>query len=192
VRPSRWTPARFTSAGYWLDKRVEIVGQGKDAATGSVIDANPMASGYVGRSSAPQRACRCAGGTDAANALSLQNFAVANSALNGIVVNRGLAANTLRFIDLTNIASTMNGNDGLLITGSGTATDLAFASIVLTMNKGDGLGIDSGTVRRLSMQGDVISTNSGDGLRVLHATLSDISVQSMSEISENGGHGSMS
>ena len=83
----------------------------------------------------------------------------------------------------------MNGNDGLLITGSGTATDLAFAGIVLRMNKGDGLGIDSGTVRRLSLQGDVISTNSGDGLRVLHATLSDISVQSMSEISENGGHG---
>jgi len=178
----------FHERGILLDKRVEIVGQGKDAATGSVIDANPMAPGYVGRSSALNGLVVAAGGIDAANALSLQNFAVANAALNGIAVNRGLAGNTLRFIDLTNIASTMNGNDGLLITGSGTATDLAFAGIVLTMNKGDGLGIDGGTVRRLSMQGDVISTNSGDGLRVLHASIEDLAIDHVA-IASNGEDG---
>ena len=185
----------FSQTGILIDKRVDIVGAGKDPANGGSIIESSGNINFTGRSGNPFDIITVtASGAGGMNTLLLQDFAVSNAILNGIVIDRGAATNTVGFVSLTNIASLMNGGDGLLITGAGMAMDLALTNVMLTMNNRDGLGINGGTVRRLTiganlMGNSVISINDGDGIFVERAALSDILIHQDSDISGNLGNG---
>ena len=112
----------FSQTGILIDKRVDIVGAGKDPANGGSIIESSGNINFTGRSGNPFDIITVtASGAGGMNTLLLQDFAVSNAILNGIVIDRGAATNTVGFVSLTNIASLMNGGDGLLITGAGMA-----------------------------------------------------------------------
>jgi hypothetical protein len=176
----------FIEHGILIDKRVNIVGAGKDPTTGTVIVAVDGSTGFLGRGDSLQGIVVSVGGVNATNTLLLQGFTVENAARNGIVLDRGGSTGNIGFIALNNIQSTMNGSDGLAVIGTGTATNLTLTNTMLTGNRSDGLSIEGGTVRRLTIGSSMLDSNDLNGMLVQNATLSDVLIQTGSTLSNNG------
>jgi hypothetical protein len=185
----------FHERGILLDKRVDIVGAGSNAMTGSIIDASG-ASGFTGRGNIMDGLTVTVGGANAMNTVSLQGFAVTNAMHDGIVLDRGGGMNTIAFIALSNVAARMNGNDGLAITGTGTVTDLALSNVTLMSNTGNGLHIVGGTIAPQSgvmgsfgmlIDSSTIASNATDGIRI-EADATDVILKG-DIIADNDGDG---
>jgi hypothetical protein len=185
----------FHERGILLDKRVDIVGAGSNAMTGSIIDASG-ASGFTGRGNIMDGLTVTVGGANAMNTVSLQGFAVTNAMHDGIVLDRGGGMNTIAFIALSNVAARMNGNDGLAITGTGTVTDLALSNVTLMSNTGNGLHVAGGTIAPQSdvmgsfgmlIDSSTIASNATDGIRI-EADATDVILKG-DIIADNDGDG---